>query len=377
MLKHFLLSVALSGAVCAFATEGVNEMATQLFGSEEAEKRVSDGVVFIDGCFLRGPYSVTREGNVILVNGQIASRFKVEAAAAKAAAERAASAGAADPGLGERGSEGRVSDEEGETIGSEPTPELDASGAASGGGTKPSAIEAKLAKQKGGGSIEERLAAKQRAKNLKAESSKGAFNQEATPADPMALFEEADYTYTPPSKPEPKAVPYVRPAAQKSMAERAAEAKQKDAAATQKAMTVQEGAEEEDGEEAEGEEIAIEEFDDLTEEEIEAYTKKFAARREQIEKALNADGMVLLSSATSGLKIVKRPTMWKFIPQFEALAKEKNASKLVGKWGKVVPPAYLQKMFDQRTESLKNMKTLLLRIKREQREAEKRKKSRL
>ena len=368
MLKQILLCLALCGATSVFATEGVSDMAVQLFGKEEAGKRVSDGVVFIDGQYVRGPYSVTREGNVILINGRIASRFKVESSA-KAAPE----AVQADPSAGEGPI---VSDEEGADVGSDPTPTLSDTPAAKESTPKTSAIEAKLAKQKGGGSIEQRLAAKQKAKDLKKSSAVGTFNSEPSGADPMALFEEADYTYTPPSKPEAKPVPYVRPAAQKPMAERMAEARQKDAAAAKKAMATAKPAEEAEGD---GEEdiVAVEEFDDLTEAEIDAYTKKFAARRAAIEKALAGDGMVLLSSASSGMKSVKRNTMWKFVLQFEELCAANDATKLQNKWGTTLPRGYLQRIYDNRAESLKDMKTLVLRVKREEKKASQRSRNRL
>ena len=375
MLKRVVLSFALMCAASAFATEGVSDVATQLFGSEEAGKRVSDGVVFIDGEYIRGPYSVTREGNVILVNGRIASRFKVEARAAQEAADRAAST-TADPGIGENGNEDRVSDEDGAAIGSDPTPELPDAPAKATASSKTSAIDAKLAKSGKGGSIEERLAAKNKAKNLKAESATGSFNKEASGGDPMALFEEADYTYTPPSKPEPKAVPYVRPAAQKSMTERMAESRKKDEEAAKKAMAV--AADEPETTEEEGSDIvAVEDFSELTEEEIDAYIKKFKARRAQIEKTLAADGMVMLTSASSGMKDVKRSTMWRFVQQLEELCAANNASKLQSKWGKELPRAYLQRIYDNRTENIKNMKTLILRVKREEKAAKAKQKSRL
>ena len=375
MLKRVVLSFALMCAASAFATEGVSDVATQLFGSEEAGKRVSDGAVFIDGEFIRGPYSVTREGNVILVNGRIASRFKVEARAAQEAAARAA-ATTADPGIGENGNEDRVSDEEGATIGSEPTPELDDVPAKAPAAAKTSAIDAKLAKSGKGKSIDERLAAKKKAKNLKAESSGGTFNKEPSGGDPMALFEEADYTYTPPSKPEPKAVPYVRPAAQKPMAERMAEARKKDAEAAKKAMAVAEA--EPEPEEEEGSDlVAVEDFSELTEEEIEAYIKKFTARRAQIEKTLAGDGMVFLTSASSGMKDVKRTIMWRFVQQLEDLCAANNAAKLQGKWGKELPRGYLQRIYDNRADNIKNMKTLILRVKREEKAAKAKQKNRL
>lgn len=377
MLKHFLFGLALMGAASGFATEGISGVAAQLFGTEEASKRVSDGVVFIDGEYVRGPYSVTREGNVILVNGRIASRFKVEARAAAEAAARAAVT-ATDPGIGANGHEDRVSDDEGASIGSDDTPQLDDTPVKE-ATVKTSAIDAKLAKSGKGGSIDERLAAKQKAKNLKKESAAGTFNQVADAGDPMALFEEADYTYTPPSKPEPKAVPYVRPAAQKPIAERMAEARKKDAETAKKAMATAADAETEAEEEVgEGEDlVAVEDFSELTEEEIDAYTKKFTERRAAIEKTLNADGMVLLSSASSGMKSVKRATMWRFVQQLEGLCGANNASKLQSKWGKELPRAYLQRIYDNRSENIKNMKTLILRVKREEKAAKQRQKNRI
>jgi diadenosine tetraphosphate (Ap4A) HIT family hydrolase len=375
MLKRMLLCLALAGATSVFATEGVSEMAVQLFGKEEAGKRVTDGAVFIDGQFVRAPYSVTREGNVILVNGRIASRFKVEAKAAAAAAEKAASVGVSEHNAA-GGGDGYVSEEEGADIGSDATPTLeDAPAAEKKAPKQTSTIDAKLAK-KGPSGIDAKLAAKQKAKNMKQATATGTFNTDATPKDPMALFEEADYTYTPPSKPEAPAVPYVRPAAQKPMAERMAEARKKDATAQQKAMAV---AKEEPAAEGDDEEstdvVAVEDFDDLTEEEIAAYTKKFTERRAQIEKALAADGMVLLSSGTSGIKSIKRATAWRFIPQYEELCKAKDASKLQSKWGTTIPRTYLQKMFDNATENVTNMKTLVSRVNREAKKAQQRKKN--
>ena len=123
--------------------------------------------------------------------------------------------------------------------------------------------------------------------------------------------------------------------------------------------------------------MAVEDFSELTEEEIDAYIKKFKARRAQIEKTLAADGMVMLTSASSGMKEVKRSTMWRFVQQLEELCAANNASKLQSKWGKELPRAYLQRIYDNRTENIKNMKTLILRVKREEKAAKAKQKSRL
>lgn len=368
MLRQMLLGAALTFAVGAFAAEGVSEMAVKLFGKEEAAKRVAEGALFIDGLYVKAPYSVTREGNVILVNGRIASRFKVEGkldAKAKADAELTKQDPAAD------GADA-VSDKDGATIGSDPTPTLGGRGA--GGATpqnKTSAIEERLAKR-GGGSIEARLAAKEKAKGQKAQSSAGGFNQEPVGNDPLALFEEADYTYTPPSRPEPKAVPYIRPAAQKSMGQRMVDAKAKDAEVAARA-TAKPAA----GDEKDGDAIATESFDNLTEEEIAAYTQRFAKFRALIEKSLADDGLVLLSSANAGAKAEKRPVMRRFVASLGKLCAAPDAKPLIAQWGATLPRGYLGKIYDNRDANNREMRTLLLRVAREVKEERERAERRL
>lgn len=366
MLRQMLLGVALTFAVGAFATEGVSEMAVKLFGKEEATKRVAEGALFIDGLYVKAPYSVTREGNVILVNGRIASRFKVEGkldAKAKADAETLRN----DPGTDGAGA---VSDKDGATIGSDPTPTLGGQGAGATPQNKTSAIEERLAK-KGGGSIEARLAAKEKAKNLKAQSATGSFNQEAVSKDPLALFEEADYTYTPPSRPEPKAVPYIRPAAQKSMGQRMADAKAKDAEVATRATKPVAGGEEE------GDAIATESFDNLTDEEIAAYTQRFAKFRALIEKSLADDRLVFLSSANAGAKAEKRPVMRRFVASLGKLCAAPDAKPLIAQWGATLPRGYLGKIYDNRDANNREIRTLLLRVAREVKEERERAERRL
>ena len=375
MRGMLLMCVAMLGAgVAAAATEGVSEMAIQLFGQERAEKRVATGAVFIDGLYVKGPYSISREGNVILVNGRIASRFKVESESARQAAEKAAADAAAakeDPAA--MGGDDVVSDEGGASVGSDPTPTLDDAPAAAGnaGEKRPSAIEERLAKRGQGGGIAARLAAQQRAKNLGAQSAKGSFNTEPT-GDPEALFEEADYTYTPPSRPEPKAVPYVRPGAQKTMTQRLADAKE--AEAKQEAKRV---AQDETPAADEGDEIATESFDDLTEAEIDAYTKRFAKRRADLEKILENDCLLLLSSQTSGAQYKNRSVMWRFVLQLDKLCAAPTAAKLIAQWRTTLPAAYLQRIFDNRTANGEAMKTLILRVRREAKALQERSRNRI
>ena len=363
--KCLLMSAVLMMAGAPIATEGDNDMAVKLFGKEDATKRVTDGALFIDGLFVKAPYSVTREGNVILVNGRIAARFKVASADDSLGSSEKAKADAATAKKDHSGAgEDHVSDKAGATI-SDDMPDIPAPKASANKTPvdKTSAIEKRLAKKKGGGSIEERLKAKKKGKELKDASSKGSFNQEATSqGDPMALFEEADYTYTPPSKPEPKAVPYIRPAAQKSMGQRMAEAKKKDAEVAKKQTAP---AKEEP---AGGDEIATEDFDNLTDAEIAAYTEKFKKFRALIEKSLGEDRLVLMSSTGSGVKAEKKTTMRKFMTSLESLCGAADAKKLQAQWGKTLPRGYLQKIYDNREANLPELKTILSRIAREQKE---------
>ncbi len=372
MVKQLLLGLALCGAMVLSATEGVSDMAVQLFGKEAAGKRVEKGAVFIDGLYVKAPYSVSREGNVILINGQIASRFKVESAVAGAMAT-AREAAKNDPAM----QGGEVSDEAGATLGSDDTPTLDAAakGTKASGGKKPSALEAKIAKQYAGGTgLDAKLAAQKKAKELKEASSKGAFNESSAGTnDPMALFEEADYTYTPPSKPEPPAVPYVRPAAKASFAEIAAKNKARAEEVAAKAAAAAAG----EAEDAESEEIATEDFENLSEEEIAAITKKAADRRALLEKLLEADTLVLLSSNTSAAKTQKKPVMQRFVVSLEKLCSAASADALVKQWGKAIPASYLRKIYDNRESNAPEMKTLLLRVNREVKEAKDRSSRRL
>ncbi len=350
MLKQVLMGVALMCATGLWATEGVSDMAVRLFGKEAASKRVAEGALFVDGLYIKAPYSVTREGNVILVNGRIAARFEVKSAADDKA-EHDARVAQNDPGAD--GSDA-VSDEAGTAIGGEPDPIPDAPQSVN-KNRGPSAMEEYLAK-KGGGSIAERKAAKERAKALREKSSVGGFNKEATSADPLALFEEADYTYTPPSKPEPKAVPYIRPASQKSFKERVAEVK-----AREKEIAEQTTKSTGDG----GDTIAVESFDNLSDEEIAAYTQRFTKFRELIEKSLAADRLVFLSSTNSGAKAEQRAVMRRFVASLDKLCAAPTSARLVGQWGKTLPRGYLGKIYDNREANAREMKALVQRVVRE------------
>lgn len=379
MLKKLLLCSVLLGAVPAFATAGVSDEAVKIFGTDEAKERIAKGALFIDGLFIRGPYSVTREGNVILVNGRIANRFKVKASAGEPEPEEEEPVADADA------SEAEIPEiEEAPEEASDEVPTLDDVAPARSTAKQPSAIEKRLATR--GGGIDDRLAARKKQQDLKKASAAGSFNTgKGTGYDPEALFEEADYTYTPPSKPEPKAVPYIRPEAQLSAKERAAKAKAKDAEIMARASAKDEadtGADVAEADTADADDVpavaaADESFDGLSDKEIAAYTKRFAARRAAIESALKVNGLVLLSSASDGVKAEKQPIMWRFMQDLPALCEASSSEKLLSKWGKLLPRAYLQLIYDNREKNATNMKTILLRIKRESKAAKERSRNRI
>lgn len=372
MLKRLLLCSVLLVATRVFATDGISEEAIKLFGSEEAKGRIAKGALFIDGEFIRAPYSVTREGNVILVNGKVASRLTPKPKAEES--EEVEPEESAEEDVAEADS----------TEGSDEMPTLDDSDFATSTSTpKTSEIDKRLASK--GGSIDDRLAAKRKRSELKSQS-KGGFNTgvdadgNKTGYDPEALFEEADYTYTPPSKPEPKAVPYIRPETQLSAKERAEQAKARDAElASQDSDDSAEESPEESGDEeiAESGASSDEFLAALSEAEVERYTKALTARRRAIENTLKVDGLILLSSSSFAVKAEKRPTMWRFMLSLPELCEESSPSELYSKWGTTVPRGYLQLIHRNRADNLTNMKTILLRIKREAKAAKERSRNRI
>ena len=331
MLKRVLTVAALLCAGWATATEGVSDMATQLFGKESAAKRVETGALFIDGRYVKGPYAVTREGNVILINGQIASRLKVEARA-KAEAERQAALAAERAKAAE---EARQAAQDRETA-------------------RRAERAAPKARQNIRGGLKERQAQQKRDKAIQDASGQSGFNTEATGGDPTALFEEADYTYTPPARPEPKAVPYIRPGAKQNLRQRIAARDERVAAAKAKTQAAE-------AEGADAEEVATENFDDLTEAEIDAYAKQFAKRRADLEKILANDCLLLLSSQSSGASYKGRTTMWRFVTQLGDLCAAGNANRLIAAWGKEIPRAYLRRIYDNRAANSTEMESLIRR----------------
>lgn len=340
MLKRMLMVAALMGAGLAAAAEEVSDMAIQLFGKEESGKRVETGALFIDGLYIKGPYEVTRQGNVIFINGRVASRFKVEAKAKAAAEQQAAREAAAK----ERAEAKAKAAEEAKQAAED---RRTAARAQSGGATP-------RQRQNIRGGLKERQAQKQRDQAIAAASRQSGFNTDPSGGDPTALFEEADYTYTPPDRPEPKAVPYVRPGAKQNLRQRIAARDERVAAAKK-----QQQAETAD----DGEEIATENFDDLTDEEIKAYTEQFAKRRATLETLLARDSLLLLSSQSSGALYKNQTTMCRFVTQLGGLCQAGNANKLISAWGKEIPRAYLQRIYNNRTANSTEMESLVRRAK--------------
>lgn len=321
-MKKLMMGLLLVCLTPVLFAAGASDVAKNVFGSREAEKKSIDkGAIFIDGNFIPAPYTVKREGNLILVNDKIAARFLIE------------------------------EDED------EDTPELQEDGAPT---RRQSARDAEQEKRnraeefrkKGmkGGSLADKAKAKEKAK---APKPKAEFNRDASSSGGNGLFEEADYTYTPPSKPEPKAVPYIRPAAKKTLSEIVAERDAVDAA-KRSGVTTQ---------------AADEAFKALAPDEVERYRKSLDARLAKIEEALQKDALVFFISSSMNMKMEGRKTMYKFVANFEKDAKGK-ADAFVKEWPDL-PKAYLKRIHANRSTNLKQMKSLIARVTRELKSAKK------
>lgn len=287
MIKRTALLFAAVAAAFSLvqAKEEVNPLALSLFGETEG-KAVETGAVFIDGLLIRAPYTVSQKGNVILINGTVASRFSVRHEESDAAAPQ-----------------------------SDAAPELEDFPAP----RRPAVAQNRgIAMPKAMSPAERRaLAAKEKAKREIRPT--GSFNTDPNPnAGATALFEEADYTYTPPKKPEPKAIPYVRPA-QVSGSERIAKMKAVEAEKRAKleAARAARAAEEEAASRA------VESFDNLTEEEIASYREQFVKRREILETALEKDSLIFLRSGISATALYPKAEMAQFMVAFyKAIAQD-------------------------------------------------------
>ncbi|MDO5462305.1 MAG: hypothetical protein Q4F99_02320 [bacterium] len=369
-MKRWLAMLALMCASCVVA-DGASDTAKLVFGKNEASKeRIDKGAIFIDGLFIRGPYTVTREGNLILVNGKVASRLKIEAEAEEADAE--------------------PSEEAEETVADETTEENAVDEASS--ETEDETIEEPLPPKRTLTREDKEAAAKERAEEMRKRSGhktlaekeeerkkaaaraklRPAFNQEVVSSNPNALFEEADYTYTPPRRAEPKAVPYIRPEAKKSLKEQvAAEEAAKKAKAEAEVAEVEtppvKATPEKEPEVSEEDERLAEDavFETLTEEEVARYVKALDSRQKQIEDALQKDMMIFLSSSTVAWKVSSKAVMTRFVAALEKLTDEE---KFVKTW-KDLPQGYLRNVYKHRAENAKNTKVLRLRLQRDARDA--------
>ncbi len=325
-MKNWMMSLLLVCLTTALHAAGASDVAKNIFGSREAEKKnIEKGAIFIDGNFIPAPYTLKREGNLILVNDRVAARFLVD-------------------------------DKEDEAEG-EDSPELQDSATparrqSARDAEQEKRLKAEEFRKKGmkGGSLADKAKAREKAK---APKPKAEFNREASSSGGNGLFEEADYTYTPPSKPEPKAVPYIRPAAKKSLKEIVAERDAIDAAKRVDTAAL----------------AADEAFKALDEEEVARYRKSLDARLAKIEEALQKDALVFFISTNMNMKLEGRKTMYKFVANFEKDAKGK-ADAFVKEWPDL-PKAYLKRIHTNRSTNLKQMKTLIARVTRELKAAKK------
>lgn len=321
MIKRMALALAALVAVfsLARAQDEVNPLAVSLFGETDGAK-VSTGVVFIDGLLIPAPYTVSQKGNVIFVNGKVASRFSVE--------------------------------HEEETAASDDAPVLEDNPAPSRSSASPSSASRSVAMPKAMSPAERRAAAA-REKAKREIRPTGGFNTDPNPnAGATALFEEADYTYTPPKKPEPKAIPYVRPAAV-SGSDRIAKMKAVEAEKRAKLEAARAAA-------AEAAERAVENFDSLTEDEIAAYKEQFTKRRDILEKALKSDNLIFLSSGVSSTALYPKAEMAQFMVAFyKAISKDDPKTMAVNSKMKA---AYLNDIWANRDKSKDALAPILKRI---------------
>ncbi len=313
MLKHGLAAMLALGV--SFVTLAkVDEVAVGLFGTTEGEE-IAKGAVFVDGLLLKAPYKVVQKGNVILVNDTVVSRFEVLSAEEKKNA----------------GTDEAAAEEE--------TP------------PEPAATSSKPAKPRVM-SVEERKEADKKKKELQAKfAEKSTFNIDPVSKDPNALFEEADYTFTPPKKEEPKAIPYVRPASV-SGSERIA---------MQRARAEEMKAERE--ERNNPFKTVQESFESLSEAEIAKYKEQFVKRRETLEKVLKQDGMLFLASMNSGTAVFNKQEMGRFLVAFyKALPKDNR--KLVPAMPKM-NKAYVDKIWENRKANKAPLTAILKRLQSE------------
>ena len=392
MLKRLLLACALFfGAVLTAAPQGPSAESVKLFGKSAPGTSIASGYLFIDGLFVPAPYTVAREGNVILVNGLPAARLRVEH---KERARDAFDREVAKADEAAVGGDDVVSDTAGAVIpGSDDTdpPPVLKDDRRTSSSKKTSAIEERLARQK----IERdrrstskkpsALMAKKHTqivdgcdcpicRKLRAQQSGSSdgFNREAVPQNPMALFEEADYTYTPPKMPEPGATPYTRPAAKKSLKERMAEMKgeskkaETPTDASLKDAVADLGADE-------GKAPVAENFDGLTEAEIAAAVKKLDGFRASVEKVLKAKGLLLLESDRFAAKPVAPSGTVKFFATLGPFFRDESDAKFVRYWGRALNPDYLKQIHAHREANAKSMQMLIIRAEQAVRKAKSKK----
>ncbi len=312
MVKHSVMILAALGMCLSVQAQG-GGIAESVFGKTEGTP-VETGAVFVDGVLLNAPYTVTQVGNTILINGEVVNRFEV-----LSAAEKRAKASGTDKDVAEEAPE---------------LPEVSA---------KKPATRRVL-------SVEERKAAEKKRKEIEAKfDEKGSFNIDPVNRNPNALFEEADYTYTPPKREEPKVVPYVRPVAvsgSERIAQQRARAEEMKAEREERTNPFRE---------------VEESFDSLSEKEIEQYKAQFVKRRAVLENALQGDGMIVCASMNSATAVLTKPEMQKFLVGFfNAMGKDNQ--KMMPSNPKI-HKAYVAKMWENRATSKPALVTILKRLK--------------
>lgn len=398
-MKHFFLLLALFcaggfGSSMAWAQAlTISPAAEATFGTRESDgKAINDGAVFVDGKFLRAPYTVTRKGNGLFINGTLVKKVSISAedptAKKGAAEERPASVEdelgfsdfvekpdpapvAAQDAHGQAGSEGGyVSDKEGASI----------------GGKKPVPSDVPT--------LDESTAPKEKPKDVfqrrKEKAEQKVYNE-------TELFEEADYTFTPPKRPEPPAVKYIRPATT-TLKERAEAQKAKEEEAAKKRAEAKGKGEtlEVPDEGVAGETVAdtpdagtpesTESFEGLSEERIERAKKVMDATCAKYERALRAGKMLLFMVADSWDKEASVKATESFLMEVPDILKDAaDAKAFVAAVNAKFPVAeypyldanVLTQIYDNIAANRSSLGLVAAKLKREQKQREEARKRRL
>lgn len=361
------------GVPRVLVAETISPEAVKVFGERDGQ-RVNNGIVFVDGLYIRAPYVVSRKGNGIVINGRyVAMKLPIAAEAPKPkpvvvkpvvkktpkkVVKKGDSIidelGVADLLDDDGDNDDSDTDQDQEVVPVEenikPEPDDDV----------PTLDESVLPKAPSpAGSAIERILANRKRSNY----------------DLTALFEEADYTYAPPKKPEPKAVPYIRPTALLSTKERLAQAKALDAA-RQAAATKARASGDDAQENLPSVAIDVveeENFDGLSPERIARAVKFLDDLCKHYEGRLAKNEILIFSGGASratSLNVSNQNRVKFFVTMKDAFDGQETSETFVKAMHAHFPYVsgdFLTKIFDQRSVNARLLRLLEARLSREER----------